>query len=220
MIVGSSLQLNKISTVINIHPLKGIHMKTISIVPAFLMIAILAACSGTSAQPTATPVDIAALQTAAVQTIYTNLTQTAVARPTATPEPSATLAINPTETTTATPAVSATQSQCDDSAFVSDASVSDGTQMTPGQAFVKTWKVKNTGTCTWKTGYQIIYAYNDKMGGLPTALSAEVQPGAEVEISINLTAPTKAGTYSGYWRLANNNGFAFGQIFTVIIIVP
>ena len=184
-----------------------------------LMLFLLASCSGTSAQPTATAVDIGAMQTAAVQTVVSSITQTAVALPTGTPvPPTETPAPSPTVTPTA--AVTLTQALCDGSAFVSDASVPDGTQMTAGQAFVKTWKVKNTGTCVWKTGYQIIYSYGEKLGGLPTTLSAEVQPGAEVEISVNLTAPTKTGTYSGYWRLANNNGFAFGQVFTVIISIP
>lgn len=195
-------------------------MKITSFAFALLMIFVLTACSGTSAQTPAPTVDIGVMQTAAVQTVIADITQTAAAMPTETPAPTQTSAPLPTETAAATAAITPTLALCDDSAFVSDASVPDGTQMTAGQAFVKTWKVKNTGTCVWKTGYQIIYSYGEKMGGLPTALSAEVQPGAEVEVSVNMNAPTKAGTYSGYWRLANNNGFAFGQIFTVIINVP
>jgi hypothetical protein len=194
-------------------------MKITSFALTLLLSLILVACSAASTQPTATPVDIGALQTAAVQTVIAEITQTAAAMPTATSAPSQTPAPKITETVTPTVTAAVTKAVCDDSAWISDASVPDGTQMTAGQAFVKTWKVKNTGTCVWQKGYQIIYAYGEKMGGLPTALSAEVQPGAEVEISINLTAPAKTGTYGGYWRLANNNGFAFGTVFTVIIAV-
>jgi hypothetical protein len=203
------------------HSLKGIPMKTVPFIFVLLMLVVLAACSGINQQPTPTPIDISALQTASVQTVVANLTGTAAAQPSATLEPSATIAApSPSETVTVTPAVSATQSLCDDASFISDASVIDGTQMTAGQAFVKTWKVKNTGTCTWTTGYQIIFAYNEKMGGLPTALTSEVQPGAEAEISVNLVAPTKPGNYSGYWRLASNNGIPFGQFLSVVIVVP
>ena len=194
-------------------------MKTTPIASALLILFMLAACSPANVQPTATPLDIGAMQTAVVQTIVADITRTAAAMPTETPVPSQTSAPRPSDTPTPTVTAASTQGLCDNSIWVSDASVPDGSQMTAGQAFVKTWKVKNTGTCVWQTGYQIIYAYGEKMGGLPTALSAEVQPGAEVEISINLTAPTKAGTYGGYWRLANNNGFPFGQVFTVIIAV-
>jgi hypothetical protein len=92
--------------------------------------------------------------------------------------------------------------------------------MTAGQAFIKTWKVKNTGTCSWTTGYSLVYSYGEKMDGAATPLTAVVAPNSDAEIAVNLKAPLKSGTYSGYWRLANNNGYAFGEIFTVVITVP
>jgi len=188
----------------------------------FLIVVLLSACAGAgNTLPTATPVDVGALQTAAVQTIVADITQTAEAQPSATPAPTETNTPEPAAPTeTTTPALSATAPLCDDSAYVSDASVQDGSQVTAGQAFVKTWKIKNTGTCAWGTAYQIRWSHGEKMGGLATNLSTAVQPGAEVEISINLKAPDKAGTYGGYWRLFNNNGYAFGQRFSVIIVVP
>ena len=91
--------------------------------------------------------------------------------------------------------------------------------MTPGQDFVKSWKVKNIGSCAWSTGYNIIYAYGDKMGGQTTALTAEVLPNAEADISIPLKAPVKSGTYTGYWHLSSNNGYPFGTTLTVVIVV-
>ena len=94
------------------------------------------------------------------------------------------------------------------------------TTMTPGQEFIKTWKVKNTGTCAWNVGYQIRWSHGEKLSGQSTALTAAVAPGADAEISVKLKAPEKAGTYNGYWRLFNNNGFAFGERFSVVIVVP
>ena len=198
-------------------------MKISNLFFALLAAMLLVACGFAGGTPvaTATQVDVNALQTVVVQTIIANITQTAAAQPililteTSTPIP-----VKPTETATPTPAVSSTAQLCDNSAFVSDASVPDGTQMAAGQDFVKTWKVKNTGTCSWNTGYQLIHAYGETMGGLPTALSAEVLPGSEVEISVNLKAPVKPGNYSSYWRLASNNGVPFGMIVTVMISVP
>ena len=205
-------------------------MKTAHLASTLLIVVLLASCSGGSASPTSTPVDVNALQTAAVQTVVADITQTAAAavQPTETVQlietvpPAETLVQVPTETPT--PEVTVTPPKCDDSAFISDASVPDGTVMAAGQEFIKSWKVKNTGTCNWTTGYRIIFSYsnpsNEKMGGLPTSLTVEVAPNAEAEISVKLKAPLKSGNYSGYWRLANNNGYAFGEYFTVIITVP
>jgi Ig-like domain from next to BRCA1 gene len=204
-------------------------MKTANLIPALLTILLLSACGAKAPAATATPVDVNAVQTAAVQTVVANITQTAAAQPspalvdtqaasvdTDTPVPA-----GPTETATVIPSDTPNTKLCDDSAFVSDASVADGTHMAPGQSFVKTWRIQNTGTCTWTTSYQILYGYGtDKMGGLPTALTAQVLPGQEAEISVNLTAPTKTGNWSAYWRLRNGSGVYFGQRFSVIIIVP
>ena len=194
-------------------------MKTAHLASTFLIVILLASCSGLNASPTPTPVDVNALQTAAVQTVVANITQTAAVQPQATePPPTETSAPVPTETPA--PTASPTPGTCDNSAFINDASVPDGTVMTAGQDFIKTWKVKNTGTCTWTTGYRLIFSYGEKMGGLTTALTAEVAPNTDSEIAVKLKAPLKSGTYSGYWRLANNNGYAFGEIFTVVITVP
>ncbi len=197
-------------------------MKKTFLITVILFVLLFTACSSSGITvPTPVPVDINALKTAAVRTVIANITQTAAAQPTQTATQTLTpVPLVPTQTVTPTISGSPTVALCDNSVFINDASVPDGTQMTAGQAFVKTWKVKNTGACSWSTGYQIIYAYGEKMGGLPTVLTAEVLPNTEVEISINLKAPDKSGNYSGYWRLANNNGVPFGQVFTVIVSVP
>jgi hypothetical protein len=197
-------------------------MKTAHLASTLLIVVLLASCSGGSAGPTPTPVDVNALQTAAVQTVVADITQSAATQPleTVLPTETETETPVPVPTETPTPAASSTPSTCDNSAFISDASVPDGTVMTAGQEFIKTWKVKNTGTCNWTTGYRIIFSYGVQMGGLPTALTAEIASNAEAEIAVKLKAPLKSGNYSGYWRLANNNGYAFGEIFTVVITAP
>ncbi|GAB4481478.1 MAG: hypothetical protein OHK0031_03390 [Anaerolineales bacterium] len=178
---------------------------------------LLTACAPAPAAPTATPIDVNAIQTAVVQTVVAEVTQTAAAF---TPTPSATFtpaapSATPTPEVTATPTINI----CDNSSWVADASVPDNTVMTPGQAFEKTWRVKNTGSCTWTGAYTIRYGYGDRLGGQDTYISQEVLSNQEAEISLKLTAPTKPGTYRGYWRLYNNNGYAFGEYFSVIIIV-
>jgi next-to-BRCA1 protein 1 len=185
---------------------------------ALLFTILLTACGSATPEATPTAVDINVLQTAAVQTVVANITQTAFAF-TPTPLPPTETPV-PLPTETPTPAGTATLATCDNAVFVADVSVPDGTQMIAGQDFVKTWKVRNTGACTWKTGYQLILSYGSRMSGQSTALTTDVLPNTEVEISVNLKAPNAAGTYSGYWVLRNNNGYTFGQILTVVIVVP
>jgi len=196
-------------------------MKTKTLVIVLLGLFLLSSCSaGASAGPTATSVDVGAIQTSAVETIIAPITQTAAA---VTPAPTLTAAPTNTPVPTVSPtyAGTSTPSTCDNMKFVSDSTVPDNTPMTAGQDFVKTWKVLNTGTCSWTTSYSIIFGWGEtKMGGLTTSLTSVVAPNTEAEISITLKAPTKSGTYHSYWRLRNNNGYPFGTNLSVVIVVP
>lgn len=95
--------------------------------------------------------------------------------------------------------------------FVDDITVPDGERYAPGARFIKTWRLKNTGTTTWTTGYALIFISGSLMDGPPTAsLPNEVAPGATVDVSVELTAPTKEGIYQGFWKLRTANGQIFG----------
>lgn len=180
---------------------------------------ILAACGG-STTSTPTP-DVGAIFTAAAETVMAEYTQIALSF-TPTPEPTDTPVPEPTATLPPATDPAATQPLCDDSTFdpfTVDVSVPDGTQMQPGQDFVKTWKIKNSGTCTWRAGYTLVFAYGEKMSGVAQPLTADVLPGEEAEVSVQFKAPAKAGEYRSYWRMANANGSAFGENVYVFIIV-
>ena len=123
-----------------------------------------------------------------------------------------------TRAATQPPAVNAPL--CDDSAYVNDVSIPDGTVLQPGEGFVKTWSLLNTGTCTWTTAYGIDFASGDRMDGVITYVPREVEPGDSMEISVGLWAPTAPKTYTGYWRLKNADGTFFGQLVYVQIVVP
>jgi hypothetical protein len=189
---------------------------------------LLNACGLPAATPAAPTPDVNFIYTAAAQTITANLAQTAAAvtptlEATSTPEMTATPA--PVDAITATvdiltPKGSPTPGGCDNAVYVSDMNVPDGTQMAPGQDFLKTWKVRNTGTCTWGVGYSIIYGdYDNKMNGQPVALESAVLPGSEIEVSVQFTAPSQAGEYLSAWRMANAAGAPFGEFFYVKIVV-
>lgn len=100
----------------------------------------------------------------------------------------------------------------DQAAYVADVTIPDNTPLTPGTPFVKTWRVRNTGTCTWSANYTLVFVAGEPMGGqAPLPLPQAVQPGEEVDLSISLVAPTAPGVYRGEWKLQNGSGVTFGS---------
>jgi hypothetical protein len=175
------------------------------------------------AQPT---VSVEAIYTAAYQTFTAQqATQQALTPPTSAPTPTLfpTLPVQtqpaflPTIAFT-TPTTGVVQG-CDNSAFVSDVTIPDGTVMSPGQKFTKTWLMQNTGTCTWDTNYSIAFVSGDAMSGVKTPLTLSVPSGQQIKISVNLIAPTDTGNFKGIWQLMNGNGVSFGAAPWVLIKV-
>jgi polar amino acid transport system substrate-binding protein len=91
--------------------------------------------------------------------------------------------------------------------------------MKPGQAFTKGWQVVNNGTCTWDTGYQLVFVSGDRMGGEPVAVTREVAPGDTYDVQIKLVAPLNPGTYQGIWQMQNGQGTSFGERLKVSVKV-
>jgi hypothetical protein len=109
----------------------------------------------------------------------------------------------------------------DDSEFISDVTVPDGTRLAPNTFFVKTWRLRNTGTCIWDDSYRFTYLSGDRLSGPRSApLDEPVEPGEEVEVSVGLIAPEAAGTYQGQWQMFAPDGTPFGNSVYVAIVVP
>ncbi|MFZ5908846.1 MAG: NBR1-Ig-like domain-containing protein [Chloroflexota bacterium] len=115
---------------------------------------------------------------------------------------------------------------CDRAKFVSE-TVKDGAKMQPGQVFNKTWTLSNNGSCSWDSAYAVVFDHGDQMGVFPATnfTAAPIAPGQSVDVTVTLTAPTKPGTYQGYFMLKNASGKKFGignnadQAFWVKIVV-
>ena len=113
----------------------------------------------------------------------------------------------------------AAQAVCDNAIYIADVTIPDNTVVAPGKTFKKTWTLQNTGSCPWSSSYALGFESGEAMGGTSTAIGAQVVPGSQAEISVNLTAPQTAGKYSGYWRLVNPQGVPFGESVYVLIVV-
>jgi hypothetical protein len=210
------------------HPaVSGNPMKTIStfIIPALLTV-VLSACAGnavaTQNEDILSNAYTQAAMTIGVQT--STLPATVTAFPTATAMlnvvPPTFAAVSPTSQSLVSYTVSnSTANGCNDAAFISDVTVVDGTVFAPGESFTKTWDFQNTGTCDWNEDYLIVFSSGTQMSGATTEIDQDVLTGASGDVSVSLTAPSTAGTYVGYWRMADEDGNLFGQSVYVMIVV-
>jgi hypothetical protein len=199
-------------------------------IPVLILALLLSACGGS--KPTATPTtDLEALKNAAAQTASAFLTATALAGPkqTSTPTITATATLSPGTATPSmtplapalgTPTATVAISQSENALFVADVTVPDGTVFKPGEVFTKTWRIRNAGSSTWTPGYALVFVSGDKLGGPDRmGLLADVPPNGTVDISVNMVAPSNAGTYRGFWRLMNTAGKFIGDSVYVDIKV-
>jgi uncharacterized protein YkwD len=127
--------------------------------------------------------------------------QTATPEPLVTQEPLATEA--PSQVTSPPP-----QSDCQDSAaFVSDVTIPDGTSVSAGTSFTKTWQIENTGTCTWTIQYKLVFAQGEQMDApVTTEIMPPTAPGDTIEISVEMVAPETNGTYRADFQLIDPHG--------------
>lgn len=195
-----------------------------------LVVLLVTACGSANTPSDAEPTsDVAAIRTSAAGTVVAQFTLTAAAFTPTPAQPTETDVPEGTGTATATatgPFAQVTDASgtvvalCDSLDFVADVNVPDDTNMAPGQDFLKTWRVKNTGSCPWGAGYELVYAgYASEMSGQPQLLTQVVQPGQEVEVSVQFTAPDEIGEYLSAWQMANPRGVTFPEAIYVRIIV-
>jgi len=180
----------------------------------FLALASILACAPFAAATPQPAETLNALYTSAAQTLNAMSTQgsyTNTAQPLGTPTLSL-LSATPIVFLSSTPVPPLPPvTRCDAAAFVSDVTYPDGSAVAMGSTFTKTWRIKNMGTCTWNTSYSLVFASGERFDA-PNSVpfSRQVSPGESLDISVNLTAPSRSGDYTGYWKLRNASGALFG----------
>lgn len=187
----------------------------------YLPMTIAAARGGTAtATPSPLPTPAPLPVPTSTPTLYP--TPTLLPMPTLVPVPTATAL--PVFITTPGPDVGipvVPMAECTNEAQVAeDLGIPDNSQLKPGVTFAKTWRLRNTGTCTWDTHYQLIFLRGSQLGGQsPVFLNQVTPPGATVDVSVLMTAPAANGIYYGEWQLRDPAGLRFGTILHVLIAV-
>ncbi len=106
------------------------------------------------------------------------------------------------------------------SAWVADITIPDNTEIPPGAAFTKTWRVRNSGDCAWEEGTRLVFVSDEPMGG-PVAVDVpQVAPGSNTDVSVDFVAPGTPGTYRSTWQMQSTDGVRFGSQIYVQIVVP
>jgi hypothetical protein len=196
--------------------------KRIFLLSFFLLIVLtLASCNKKNSDAE----DAQAIYTQAAATVAAQLTEMAEEniQPTSTNASEFETEETPTKTTTPSPTAglpTATKVQatvsgaCSNVAnFVEDVNYPDGTNLAPGEAFTKTWKMINNGTCTWNSNYSIVYISGSDLGAAaetPLTTGIEVPAGALINISVNLVAPQTEGEHTAYFKFKTASGTIFG----------
>ncbi|MEX2161730.1 MAG: NBR1-Ig-like domain-containing protein [Anaerolineales bacterium] len=188
----------------------------------FILALLLAACRAPAAapeEPKAPTEDINALYTQVAGTLIAQGAQiaTATSEATNTPlvvtaTPSSTSSVpTATPSNTQPPATSVPVAVCNQAAFISDVTIPDGSQMAKGQDFTKTWRIKNTGTCTWDDDYTVVFSSGTNLASKSSFdLPETVSPGETINISIPMEAPDENGTYKSSWLIRSDSGSTFG----------
>lgn len=103
--------------------------------------------------------------------------------------------------------------------FVRDVTITPGETVSSGAKFTKTWRVRNDSGQPWPANSMILFVGGDPMedgvAGSPEPGQGVISqkpilsqdtclPGEELDVSIDLHAPTLDGTYEAFWRLCAN----------------
>jgi len=167
---------------------------------SLLMLFFLAACQDNppTATPTAVsaaPVDTAVLPTLDLGQILPTNT------PTPSPVPVAADTAVPTVAPTSTPTASELAAPaCFYTYTLLESITSPNSLLTPGSAFLQTWRVRNDGTCAWGAGAAWVFVSGEQMGGPDLVALPPAAPGQTVDVNVALTAPPNVGTFTGMWQ--------------------
>lgn len=170
------------------------------------------------------------LTAAATPTATATSTPTEARQATALPEiPTATYIPSPTPTATLAPtdvplptetAVPPTVACVNNAAYVADVTIPDGTVLSPGQSFVKTWRLKNSGNCAWPSAFALTFTGGEQMSGASPQAVIPTGAGGVVDVPVAMIAPSQPGTHVGHWQMRGPDGSFFGTTVTVVIAVP
>lgn len=156
------------------------------------------------------------------------LTPSPTMRSTSTPPPEATATETPVPINSPTPVVvdisQMLNAQNDLMELIDDVTFPDGSTLAPGEMFVKSWRIKNTGDTIWNNGYKLLVAYSSPFKSpqrthaifirttdlidfsISTWGPRQYNVGKDqiIDLAIPLQAPSEPGDYVAEFYLVND----------------
>ena len=113
-----------------------------------------------------------------------------------------------------------------DSVFVADVTIPDGTPVNIGESFTKTWSIQNVGTCAWVPGYELVRidtpgtGFIQGVGANTSVLIPQTLPNSTINVEVALTTrgdmPVNTVERANF-QLQDATGNLFGATFYVEI---
>jgi hypothetical protein len=103
--------------------------------------------------------------------------------------------------------------------FVADGTIPPGSVFPPGAQMDKVWRVRNSGTCAWGAGYDLVLVDGPDLGAQTTVPVPPTAAGEATDLGIVFQAPSGMGEYSNTWRLRSPDGRFFGPSLRLIVRV-
>lgn len=123
----------------------------------------------------------------------------------------------PATATAIPPAATNTTPPCTLKMTAIDVTIMDGTLIYVDQAFDKTWRFTNAGTCTWAPDFALTFSSGDQMGGAsPLPIGISVAPGQQIDLTVSMVAPEPIGKHVGYWQILSPQGESVGTVWVEI----
>jgi hypothetical protein len=94
--------------------------------------------------------------------------------------------------------------------FVADVTIPPGTAFPPGARMDKVWQVRNSGSCAWGVGYELVLVEGEDLGA-PHAVPVPPTAGDELaDLAVTFWAPAETGSFDSVWQLQAPDGQFFG----------
>ncbi|KAH3745158.1 PB1 domain containing protein [Pelomyxa schiedti] len=105
--------------------------------------------------------------------------------------------------------------------FLSDKTIPEGTIIDRSKPqLIKLWRLKNTGSNAWPEGCKLVFAEGQPPGCRTRLCVPQAEPGAQVDVGVQIMTPSAPGKYKTVWRLVDNHGRAFGPALSASYVVP
>ncbi|MFC2037679.1 NBR1-Ig-like domain-containing protein [Chloroflexota bacterium] len=106
-----------------------------------------------------------------------------------------------------------------DATFDADVTIPPDAVFPPGVRMDKVWQVRNSGSCAWGVGYELVQTAGQDLSAPAAVPVPNTAAGDMADLAITLWAPLGSGTYTSVWQLRSPDGDLFGPALPLTISV-